>query len=105
MEKSKVKRSWFLNDDVSTIINVLVKNKKTGVKEEAYQKINMHELEMKTFFGDEGLPVYCVRCKTWRTAKEIPEKEFTRIARVLARFNKACRLATKTGKPVYLDFA
>ena len=105
MEKSKVKQSWFMNEDVSTIINVFVKNKKTGAKEEAYQKINMYELKMETFFGDEGLPVYYIKCQSWKTAKEIPEKEFIRITRVLARFNKACRLATKTGKPVYANFA
>ena len=80
-------------------------DKKTGIREEGYMGgVNIQELKIETFIGTDGYPAYFAECYKWKKAVEIPEKEFARLARLFARCGKACRLAIKTGKPVYVSF-
>jgi len=88
----------------STIISVFVTNRKSGVKEEGFQTVNLPKLRMNASMGKNGRPVYFAQSSTWKKAKEIPEKEFGRLAKLFIRWGKACRLATETGKPAYVSF-
>ena len=89
----------------TTIISAYVTDKKTGIREEGYLGgVNLQELKLETFIGTAGHPLYFVQCFTWKKAVEIPENEFVRLTKLFARIGKACRIAIKTGKPVYVSF-